>query len=162
MEASAPSRREFVKRSIAAAVGGALAARVAPAGEARRHAVRLGGPIFGGSQDPEEMALAHRKLGYRAASRPGGAVNDAPRIKAISAAFEKHDVVIAEVGRWCNLLDPDAAKRKENLRAVTEGLALADARVEVSGPLRERAGLVVASNRRSPESDAASISVVLA
>ena len=49
------------------------------------------------------------------------------RIGEISRAFAKHDVVIAEVGRWCNLLDADAAKRSANLKRVTEGLALAEA-----------------------------------
>ena len=33
------------------------------------------------------------------------------RIRDIAAAFEKHDVLIAEVGRWCNLMDGDDAKR---------------------------------------------------
>ena len=35
--------------------------------------------------------------------------------------------MIAEVGAWRNLLDPDAQKRADNLRYVTERLALADA-----------------------------------
>src|SRR5262245_30912958 len=38
-----------------------------------------------------------------------------------------HDVVIAEVGAWRNLLDPDAAKRRENVAYVTARLALAEA-----------------------------------
>jgi sugar phosphate isomerase/epimerase len=36
-------------------------------------------------------------------------------------------VIIAEVGRWCNLMDADPKKRKANLQTVTEGLALAEA-----------------------------------
>ncbi len=36
-------------------------------------------------------------------------------------------MVIAEVGRWCNLLDADPEKRRQNLETVTEGLALAEA-----------------------------------
>jgi hypothetical protein len=35
--------------------------------------------------------------------------------------------VIAEVGAWVNLLDPDSAKRKANLQYVTERMALAEA-----------------------------------
>ena len=35
-------------------------------------------------------------------------------------------MVIAEVGRWCNLLDADPQQRAANLQTVTEGLALAD------------------------------------
>ena len=36
-------------------------------------------------------------------------------------------MVIAEVGRWCNLLEADPDKRRQNLETVTEGLALAEA-----------------------------------
>jgi sugar phosphate isomerase/epimerase len=36
-------------------------------------------------------------------------------------------VVIAEVGAWRNMLDPDAAKRRDNIRYVTSRLALAEA-----------------------------------
>ena len=52
---------------------------------------------------------------------------DNGRIKALSEAFAKHDVVIAEVGRWCNLMDPDPENRRKNLQTVTDGLALAEA-----------------------------------
>lgn len=89
--------------------------------------LRLGGPSFAKTEDPEELALAHRKLGYRAAYCPNVALDDSARIKAFAAAFAKHDVVIAEVGRWVNLLDADPAKRKQNLQTVTDGLALAEA-----------------------------------
>jgi len=89
--------------------------------------VRLGGPVFVQSDDPEELARAHRALGYRAAYTPGGlSVNDADRISAVREAFKKHHVVIAETGVWNNLMDPDEDVRQRNLRAVTEGLALAD------------------------------------
>ena len=53
-------------------------------------------------------------------------LNEKDRIRDISAAFAKHDVVIAEVGRWCNLLEADPKKRAANLAKVTEGLALAE------------------------------------
>jgi sugar phosphate isomerase/epimerase len=89
--------------------------------------VRLGGPAFFNDADPEALALAHRKLGYRAAYCPGVSLKDTGRIKAITEAFAKHDVVIAEVGRWVNLLDGDPEKRRKNLETVTEGLALAEA-----------------------------------
>lgn len=93
----------------------------------RRHPLRLGGPSFAKVEDPDELALAHRKLGYRAAYCPGVSLRDTDRIHALSEAFARHDVVIAEVGRWCNLLDPDPEKRRQNLENVTEGLALAEA-----------------------------------
>src|SRR5215471_13228608 len=97
-------------------------------GEGTSHqAVRLGGPAFVKTQDPDELALAHRKLGYRAAYCPEVPLQDAAKIRAFAEAFAKQDVVIAEVGRWVNLLDIDIEKRRHNLQTVTDGLALAEA-----------------------------------
>jgi sugar phosphate isomerase/epimerase len=133
MHSGTSTRRRFLQQS--AAVGfaaGVLHARpwaapgAAEPGPTGR-AVRLGGPIFRPPKDPEERALAHRKLGYRAAYCPVIGLNDADYIRDFAAAFAKHDVVIAEVGRWFNLLDPDPAKRAANLKLVTDGLALAEA-----------------------------------
>ena len=90
-------------------------------------ALRLGGPCFAKIDDPEELALAHRKLRYRAAYCPAITLSDTARITAFSKAFTRHDVAIAEVGRWVNLLDADSVKRRQNLQTVTEGLALAEA-----------------------------------
>jgi sugar phosphate isomerase/epimerase len=88
--------------------------------------VRLGGPVFLKSADPAELAHEHRRLGYSAAYCPEAKVGDADHIRAIRDAFAKENVVIAEVGAWKNLLDPDEAKRRANLAYVTERYALAD------------------------------------
>ena len=90
-------------------------------------AIRLGGPVFNSSDDPVELAQAHRKLGYRAAFCPRVALDDRQKIAEIEKAFKAEDVVIAEVGIWVNIMDPDPEKRKKNLDAVCYGLALADA-----------------------------------
>jgi sugar phosphate isomerase/epimerase len=76
------------------------AALAAPLLVAAGKPIRLGGPIFLKSSDPRELALEHRRLGYS---------------------------VIAEVGAWVNMLDPDPDKRGKNLRYVTGRLALAEA-----------------------------------
>jgi sugar phosphate isomerase/epimerase len=122
------SRRELFKGVTAAAVA-ALVPRIVPAADPGRKepAVRLGGPVSVRSNDPEELALAHRKLGYRAAYCPAIALNDQQKIRDVSKAFAKHDVVLAEVGRWCNLLDVDPVRRSANLKTVTDGLTLAEA-----------------------------------
>ena len=86
--------------------------------------VRLGGPDLSRSTDPAELAREHRRLGYSAAYCPNTTVEDAPRV---ARAFAAENVVIAEVGAWKNMLDPDPAKRKENLAYVTERCALAEA-----------------------------------
>ena len=91
-------------------------------------ALRLGGPVFVKSDDPSLLAKAHRDLGYRAAYAPAGlTVDDKDRIAALITEFAKQDVVFAEVGAWCNMLDPDSDKRRKNLAYVTHQLALAEA-----------------------------------
>ena len=89
--------------------------------------IRLGAPIFLKSDDPVELAQEHRRLSYSAAYCPQADIRDKDRIRAIELAFRNANVVIAEVGAWKNMLDPDAGKRRENLRYVTERCALADA-----------------------------------
>ncbi len=117
-------RRRSFMAGIAAA-GAGLA--VQPAAMADGHPVRLGGPIFLKSDDPEELAREHVRLGYRAAYCPEVALGDQARIDAVAKAFSAHAVTIAEVGRWVNLLDSNSPQRKGNLQKVTDGLALADA-----------------------------------
>ena len=128
MQLRLTSRRAFLGDSLAVA---ATAALLGPPGmvgaaEAPVRGLRLGGPCFAKTQDPEALALAHREAGYRAAYCPAVALKDTARVTAIREAFAKHDVVIAEVGRWCNLLEADSEKRRQNLERVTEGLALAE------------------------------------
>jgi len=112
----------MTRRTFSAAFLAAAAAH----GQAKKP-VRLGGPIFLKSTDPAELAREHRRLGYSAAYCPAVEVKDTERIRAIEKAFAAENVVIAEVGAWVNMLDPDAEKRRKNLAYVTERLALADA-----------------------------------
>jgi sugar phosphate isomerase/epimerase len=135
MRHHAVSRRKFVRCSLGAAAAVAASSWVSPrlgllaqvkAGEPAR-GLRLGGPVFTDTGDPEALALAHRRLGYRAAYCPSLSLQDTDRITAASTAFSRHDVVIAEVGRWVNLLDADPDKRRQNLQTVIDGLALAEA-----------------------------------
>lgn len=112
------NRRQFLTTSAAASAD----ALAVPA-----HALLLGGPLFLKSDDPRELAREARRLGYSAANCPRATPRDTARLKAIEQGFAAERVVLAEVGVWVNLLDADAAKRKENLEKVTEGLAVADA-----------------------------------
>src|SRR5690242_7861036 len=109
------SRREFA---------GALAA---PLASSSARPIRLGGPIFLKSDDPRELAREHRRLGYSAAYCPPAKADDTARVSEIEKAFAAENVVIAEVGAWVNMLDPDTEKRAKNLRYVAERLALAEA-----------------------------------
>ncbi|MCD6338882.1 MAG: sugar phosphate isomerase/epimerase [Verrucomicrobia bacterium] len=124
------SRREFLGRAAAWSAG--LAASAAPARPgavekgAQPAAARLGGPVFGAGSDPERLARAHKQLGYAAAYCPPARAGDLDRVRAIRKAFAREGIVIAEVGRWVNLLARDPKERKANLERVAEGLALAE------------------------------------
>ncbi len=127
-------RRSFLAAATAAAATAAAAMPLAPAvanatvratGAAGR--LRLGAPVSAAGGDPEALARAHRAKGYRAAYCPDIRLDDRERIRDTVEAFAGQDVVIAEVGRWVNLLDPDAGARHRNLKTVTDGLALAEA-----------------------------------
>lgn len=131
-EYSKITRRNFLKASVVSSIFIGIQSSLHSAESSnsketkKSYPIRLGAPVFRKEDDPEKLALAHRELGYSAAYCPNVSLNDKERIKGVRSAFEKHNVVIAEVGRWCNLLDPDAEKRKKNLQIVTEGLALAE------------------------------------
>ncbi len=109
------------RRSFLAFSAGAVALR------AQNRPIRLGGPIFLKSDDPRELAKEHRRLGYSAAYCPRVKLEETARVKEIEQAFAAENVVIAEVGAWVNMLEPDTEKRRANMRYVAERLALAEA-----------------------------------
>src|ERR1700734_360094 len=118
-------RRTFLAGAgvMAAGIIASRASAWVPAGKP----MRLGGPVFVKSDDPGVLAKAHRDLGYRAAYAPSDlTVNDTDRIAGLVKEFARLDVVIAEVGAWKNMLDPDPEKRRSNVTYVTEKLALAE------------------------------------
>lgn len=88
--------------------------------------MRLGGPISNAPEDPAELAQAHKDFGFAAAYCPKVELSDKDRIAAIEKAFKEADVVIAEVGAWCNMIAVEDDERKKNQQYVCERLALAD------------------------------------
>jgi sugar phosphate isomerase/epimerase len=101
-----------------------MAAVLASGGQKK---VRLGGPIYLKSDDPRELAREHRRLGYSAAYCPNVNIKDSAAVKAVIDGFAAENVVIAEVGAWKNIQDPDPALRQANLQYVIDRLALAEA-----------------------------------
>ncbi len=89
--------------------------------------MRLGGPVFAKWSDPEEWAQAVRAQDYGATYCPVHNLDDADLVAAYARAAEEADVVIAEVGAWCNPLDDDPAKRCEAIENCQRKLALAEA-----------------------------------
>jgi len=127
------SRREFMRDAKGAARASIAYSALLSSNEgALRESMqssrplRLGGPIFVKSDDPAELAQAHRELGYRAAYAPDLKLTDKDHIQAIVREFAARDVMIAEVGAWVNMMDPDPEKRRNNLAYVQERLALAE------------------------------------
>ena len=113
--------------STAAALGLAVPSSQGLAADSKS-SIRLGGPIFARFDDPAALAREHRRLGYSAAYCPEIAtLSDSNLLNEINRAFAAENVLIAEVGAWKNLLDPDPVKRRANLEYVTQRCALADA-----------------------------------
>jgi len=129
-------RRNFLSASAVLATGALLTHpsttwsqnRLIPSNSRRnvlQHSVRIGAPVFFSDADPDLWA-AEAKKKYRAVYAPNVSLDDNDRIKAVLEAVEKHDLVIAEVGAWSNMLDNDPKKREETLNHVTRCTVLAD------------------------------------
>jgi sugar phosphate isomerase/epimerase len=112
---------QLTRRTLLAAPAAALAAPPAV------HPIRLGAPIQLKSDDPTALAHEHRRLGYAAAQAPNVKLGDKEKIAAIQKAYAAENVIIAEVGAWKNMLDPNAEERKKNCEFVLERMALAEA-----------------------------------
>src|SRR5439155_22482343 len=98
------------RRGFLAASAGSLVAASSP------RPVRLGAPIFLKSDDPRELAREHRRLGYSAAYCPKAVtVENSALVAETLKSFAAEDVVIAEVGAWVSMLEPDSDKRRVNL-----------------------------------------------
>lgn len=88
--------------------------------------MRLGGHLFATYDAPDKWIDAVRACGYRAASCPVGPDATEEQIQAYERAAQEADIVIAEVGAWCNPLSPDQATRAAALEKCKRGLWLAD------------------------------------
>ena len=89
--------------------------------------MRLGGPIFQSYDSPESWVAAVQAKGYRAAYSPLSVERHPLNvIQAYAAAAVEADIVIAEVGTWCNPLSPDEEIRNKAVERCKIGLWLAD------------------------------------
>lgn len=88
--------------------------------------MRLGGPIFSDSPEPELWIASLRANGYTAAYCPVDNKADEARVRKFVDAAQKANMVIAEVGAWSNPLGPDAAKAREALAHCQAQLDLAE------------------------------------
>lgn len=88
--------------------------------------IRLGGPVFGDTSDPDRWVRAHASAGYSAAYCPLDANADDATVTAYKDAAARAGLVIAEVGAWSNPLSPDNETRTAALDRCKAQLALAD------------------------------------
>lgn len=86
--------------------------------------MRLGGPLFEDSSDPERWTAALARRGYTAAYFP--VKEGAARADDYARAAQAAGIVIAEVGAWSNPLSPDDQIRNMAVELCQERLALAD------------------------------------
>lgn len=119
------NRRNFIKTNLVAATGIAISGvNFLPV--QNKFPIRLGGPAGGDFKDPGDWIRAHKELGYSAAYCPVQPGADVNLIKAYRTEAQKNNILIAEVGVWNNLMDPDETKRKQNLQKNMDCLHLAD------------------------------------
>lgn len=77
-------------------------------------------------QTPEEWAGRLSALGCRAVNFPADYTCDPALLDRYARAAQAHDLVIAEVGAWCNPISPDPETKAAALLRCKEQLRLAD------------------------------------
>jgi len=122
------NRRNFIKTGAIAAAGLIFVPKYLKAERSNMagNPIRLGGPVAGNYTDPAEWVKSVKLLRYSAAYcsvQPGASIE---LIRSFRSEAKKNNILIAEVGAWCNTLDPDELKRKEALRKNIDALQLAD------------------------------------
>jgi len=75
--------------------------------------MRLAGPVFEKTSDPDAWIAAVRRAGYEAAEVPLPNTTDDATVSAYLSAAAKADILIGEVGAWSNPIDSDPVKAKE-------------------------------------------------
>lgn len=88
--------------------------------------MRLGGPVFGTWEGPQEWARAVRTYGYGAAVCPIDEHADDTTVAAYVAAAREANVIIAEVGAWSNPLSADPATAAAAIALCQRRLDLAE------------------------------------
>ena len=122
------SRRSFIQQSALATAGAAIipsaiyAGKNIPAG----NPVRLGGPVFGKFDDPVKWVKAVKSLKYSAANCPLEPGASDELIRSYSSEAKKNNILIAEVGVWNNMLDPDKKASEAAIKKNIISLQLAD------------------------------------
>ena len=122
------NRRHFVKTTAVLTTGFTFFTSVLKAGNESLpgNSIRLGGPVQGKFSDPSDWVKAVKSLGYSAGYCPVQPGDPRELIRSYREEAKKSNILIAEVGAWSNMLDPNESARKEAVRKNIEALRLAD------------------------------------
>lgn len=88
--------------------------------------MRIGGGIERPYHNPDEWYQLVEALGYRAVLTPVTAESSQAEKEAYLACVKEHDLIISEVGAWCNPLSTDEKTRKEAICYCQKQLLLAE------------------------------------
>ncbi len=87
--------------------------------------LRLGGPFFGRARDPQSLVDYHLRNGFSAAYHPR--VQDPVLLEEVVQAYAEANIIIAETGAFgINILEPDDAKREQNIQTICRRLERAE------------------------------------
>jgi sugar phosphate isomerase/epimerase len=122
------TRRHFIKSTAMVTAGIAFApASLLPSRlRTEVNPVRLGGPLQGKFDDPALWIKTLKSLGYSAALCPVRPGAPSELIEAFRTEAKRSNIIIAEVGVWNNMLDPDDNARNEAIKRNVISLQLAD------------------------------------
>lgn len=88
--------------------------------------MRLGGTVEGRFETPKEWERLLVESRFRAVTAPFNCHTPKAEVEAYLDICRRHDVLIAEIGVWKNLFDPDPARAAEAMDYAVGQLALAD------------------------------------
>lgn len=90
--------------------------------------MRLGAPLFGCESNAESFTAKAVEKNYRAVFCPDYLVSSSQEreIEELKDACRTKDLVIAEVGAWCNPLSPDPVEARKAVAYISDRLRLAD------------------------------------
>ena len=88
--------------------------------------MRLGGTVAGNWSSPAEWEELLLRSRFRAVTAPFSCNTPRNEIEAYCDICKRHDVLIAEIGVWKNLFDPDPAAAGAAMEYAIGQLALAD------------------------------------
>ena len=86
----------------------------------------LGGTVAGSYKNPEEWEALLARSRFKAVTAPFNCLTPRAEAEAYAVAARRHGVVIAEVGVWKNLFDPDPEAARAALDYAKGQLALAE------------------------------------